>query len=156
MTNPALMRTGATYSRKARAMGTTTSSENCDPMAMARETPSSTIRRQFQSTTSRGAYNVCATAIAVKIVPNAPQVATISGSVCQTALAWISEGEKQYRVRAMNPPVFPQRRRATYHKEAPRNMPQARNGSRGSHRQIGADSADRSRGHARRGAAETR
>src|ERR1051326_6208184 len=106
MTNPALMRTGATYSRKARAMGTTTSSENWDPTAMARETPSSTIRRQFQSTTSRGAYNVCATAIAVKIVPKAPQATTISGSVCQAALDWIREGEKQYRVSAIKPPVL--------------------------------------------------
>ena len=62
-------------------------SENCDPTAMASETPSSTMRRQFHSTTSRGAYSVCATAMAVKMVPKAPQAATISGSVCQTALA---------------------------------------------------------------------
>jgi len=62
---------------------------------MASETPSSTMRRQFQSTTSRGAYKVCATAMAVKMVPNAPHAARISGSVCQPALACISEGEKQ-------------------------------------------------------------
>ena len=36
------------------------------------------MRREFQSTTSRGAYSVCATAIAVKMVPNAPHTPPIS------------------------------------------------------------------------------
>jgi len=36
-------------------MGTTTIMENWDPMEIAREIPSNTMRRQFQTTTSRGA-----------------------------------------------------------------------------------------------------
>src|ERR1700692_388984 len=91
--------------------------------------------------------------MAVKIAPNAPQAARISGSVCQTALAWIIEGEKQYNVSASNPPAFPQRRRATYHNEAPRKTPQARKGSRGSQRQLGEDAETSRRcGHASKGA----
>ncbi len=69
--------------------------ENCEPTAMASETASNMMRRQFQRTTSRGAYRVWATAMAVKIAPKDPQAARISGSVCQTALAWIMDGEKQ-------------------------------------------------------------
>ena len=61
--------------------------ENCDPTAMLSEIPRSKIRRQFHSTTSRGAYSVCATAMAVKIVPKAPHAVAISGSVCHNALA---------------------------------------------------------------------
>src|ERR1700731_3323288 len=94
--------------------------------------------------------------MAVKTAPNAPQAARISGSVCHTALAWIIEGEKQYNVSASNPPAFPQRRRETYHNEAPRKAPEARNGRRGSQRQC-ADDLESSRrcGHASKGAAVT-
>ena len=70
-------------------------SENCEPTASASDNPSSTMRRQFHSTTSRGAYRVWATAMAVKIAPNAPQAAPISGSADQTALARMIPGEKQ-------------------------------------------------------------
>src|SRR4029077_12931885 len=118
--------------------------ENCEPTAIASDVPSSIIRRQFHSTTSRGAYSVCATAIAVNTAPNAGHAAPISGSVCHTALAWIIAGEKQYNVSATNPPAFPHSRRATYHSDAPSNIPQARNGSRGSHRQYTSDSPHRS------------
>ena len=53
------------------------------------------MRRQFQTTTSRGAYKVCATAMAVKIAPNAPHAAPISGCANQSALARRMAGEKQ-------------------------------------------------------------
>jgi len=50
MTSPACLRTGATYSRKPKAIGASTISENCEPTAIASEIPSSTMRRQFHST----------------------------------------------------------------------------------------------------------
>src|SRR5258708_14004629 len=95
--------------------------------------------------------------MAVKMAPKLPQAPSISGSVCQTALAWIKEGEKQYKLSARNPPVLPHNRRATYQSEAPRNTPQARNGSRGSQRQYGEYSESSSRwGSTSKGAAVTR
>src|SRR5215468_877843 len=104
-----------------------TSNENCDPIARAIETPSRRILRQFQSTTSRGAYNVWATAIAVKIVPNVPQAAPISGGENpQNEVARMIPGEKQYNDNAMYPPAFPYKRRATYQRDAPSNAPNTR------------------------------
>ena len=64
----------------ARAAGTTTISENCEPTARASDSPNNTMRRQFHRTTSRGAYRVWATAMAVKMAPKAPQAAPTSGS----------------------------------------------------------------------------
>ena len=69
----------------ASAIGSTTIRGNCEPTASASDNPSSTIRRQFHKITSRGAYNVCATAMAVKMAPKAPQAAPISGSADQMA-----------------------------------------------------------------------
>src|SRR5207247_11384283 len=63
----------------------------------ASDNPSSRIRRQFQSTTSRGAYSVCATAIAVHTAPNAPHTPPISPRLCAPATLTIIAGEKQDR-----------------------------------------------------------
>ena len=93
--NAAARRAGARYSMNASAAGIVITSENCVPTASGSESPSKRIRRQFQSTTSRGAYKVCATAIAVKMVPNAPQAAAISRCVNPSALPPIIPGEKQ-------------------------------------------------------------
>src|SRR5581483_997532 len=101
MTSAALRRVGARYSMKASAIGISHHSENCDPTASVNERPSSRMRRQFQSTTSRGAYNVCATAMAVKIAPNAPHAAPISGGADHSELLRITPGEKQYSTSAM-------------------------------------------------------
>src|SRR5215469_13778536 len=120
--------------------GTTTISENWEPIASASDTPSKVIRRQFHSTTSRGAYSVCATAMLVKIAPKAPQAAPVSGSANHTDAARMIPGEKQYSVSAIYPPSFPKRRRATYHTEAPSITPKNRNGARASHPQYHSDS----------------
>ena len=79
----------------ASAAGTTTISENCEPTASASDKPSSMMRRQFHSTTSRGAYKVWATAMAVKMAPNAPQAAPTSGSANHRAQERTIPGEKQ-------------------------------------------------------------
>ena len=80
---------------KASAAGTTMTSENCEPTARASDNPSSAMRRQFHKMTSRGAYNVWATAMAVKIAPNAPQAAPTSGSANHRAQERAIPGEKQ-------------------------------------------------------------
>ena len=90
-----MRRVGATYSMNASVRGTITISENWHPTARASESPSKMIRRQFHSTTSRGAYKVCATAIAVKIAPKVPHAAPISGCADHSVLARIIAGEKQ-------------------------------------------------------------
>src|SRR5438445_301928 len=95
---------GARYSMKASSKGTTIATSNCDPMARARETARSTIRRQFHSTTSRGAYKVCETAMAVNTAPNIPQTAPMCGGEYQSELVRITVGEKQYNPSAMKPP----------------------------------------------------
>ena len=79
----------------ASATGTTTIRENCEPTASASDKPSSMMRRQFHSTTSRGAYKVWATAMAVKMAPNAPQAAPASGSANHRAQERRMPGEKQ-------------------------------------------------------------
>lgn len=57
----------------------------------------------------------------------------------------------------MNPPELPQRRRATYQREAPRKTPQARKGMRGSQRQGVEDSElNKDWGEASSGAADKR
>src|SRR5437667_10169639 len=109
--------------------GRTTISENCDPTASARDKPRSRMRRQFHSTTSRGAYKVCATAMAVKIVPKVPQTAPISGCATHNEVAQMIPGEKQYNDSAVYPPAFPYKRRATYHNDAPSNAPNTRYGT---------------------------
>ena len=105
--------------------GTTIVSSNCDPTANASETASSTIRRQFQSTTSRGAYKVWETAIAVKTAPKTPHAAPICGSADHSELLRITVGEKQYSPSAIKPPAFPYSRRETYHRDPPSRMPNA-------------------------------
>src|SRR6266496_682406 len=116
-------------------MGAATSKENCDPIARAREIPSSKILRQFHSTTSRGAYKVWATAIAVKMIPKVPHAAPISGCANQSAVARMIPGEKQYSESAVYPPALPYKRRATYHNEAPSSAPKIRYGACASHPQ---------------------
>src|ERR1044071_7850557 len=82
----AVFRSGARYSMNAINSGRIITRLNCDPIASARETPSSRMRRQFHNTTSRGAYSVCETAIAVNTAPNVPQAPVIFGAVF-TAIA---------------------------------------------------------------------
>ena len=84
-----------TQEQVAKAMGTTTTRENWEPTASTRDSASNKMRRQFHKITSRGAYRVWATAMAVKIAPNAPQAAPVSGSAEKTALARRMPGEKQ-------------------------------------------------------------
>ncbi len=79
----------------ASATGTTTINENWEPTASTSDSASSKMRRQFHKITSRGAYNVWATAMAVKIAPNAPQAAPTSGSAEKSELARRMPGEKQ-------------------------------------------------------------
>ena len=79
----------------ASASGSTTIKGNCEPTASATDNPNSKIRRQFHKITSRGAYNVWATAMAVKMAPKAPQAAPISGSADQMAAERTIPGEKQ-------------------------------------------------------------
>src|SRR5437899_975442 len=93
--NAAALRVGATYNMNPNASGTTTIRENCDPTASASDNPSNTILRQFHSTTSRGAYSVWATAIAVNTAPKAPQAAPISGSTSHMLALRKIAGEKQ-------------------------------------------------------------
>src|SRR5579872_6423283 len=97
----AMRRVGATYIMNASATGARMTSENSQPMARESDNPRSRILRQFHNTTSRGAYRVCATAIAVKIAPNVAQAAPISGGATQSVLARRMVGEKQYNVNAM-------------------------------------------------------
>ena len=52
---------------------------HCAPAAKVMEMPSRAMRFQFQRMTSRGAYRVCAVAMAVKMRPKAPQAAKIRG-----------------------------------------------------------------------------
>src|SRR5579862_2838809 len=100
MASAASFRVGATYSMKAIVNGKRTTSENRQPIANANDNPSNRMRRQFHSTTSRGAYNVCATAIAVNTAPKVPQAAPISGCVIQRVLFRRIKGEKQYNTKA--------------------------------------------------------
>src|SRR5512132_28980 len=88
-------RLGARYNRNSKAIGTKMMRENWHPTAIAKDSPSSRMRRQFHSTTSRGAYKVCATAIAVKTAPKAPHAAATSGGANQPELARRIAGEKQ-------------------------------------------------------------
>jgi hypothetical protein len=101
MEKAANCRVGATYNIRASVIGSRMTSENWQPMARVNDNPSRRIRRQFQSTTSRGAYKVCDTAMAVKIAPKEPHAAPISGCVSQSVLFRRMRGEKQYNVRAM-------------------------------------------------------
>ena len=110
----------------ASATGTTTTSENWEPTASASDNPSSTMRRQFHRTTSRGAYSVWATAMAVKIAPNAPQAAPTSGSADQSALARIDAGRETVKSQSNVSPGIAEKRRATYHREAPSSSPKIR------------------------------
>ncbi len=71
----------------------------CEPTASVMASPSRPMRFQFHSTTSRGAYSVCDTAIAVNTIPNAPQAATIAGWMA--AARPMITGEKEYSVSAM-------------------------------------------------------
>jgi hypothetical protein len=80
---------------RASEIGTSNRIENWHPTANAKESPKSRMRRQFQITTSRGAYKVWATAIEVKTAPNVPQAAGISGGASQSVLLSIIAGEKQ-------------------------------------------------------------
>src|ERR1700722_12272714 len=94
-------RGGARYSMKASAIGSRIIKENWDPIAKASESPSSKVRRQFHTTTSRGAYKVWATAMAVKMAPNVPHAAPISGCAKYRVLLRSITGEKQYEANAM-------------------------------------------------------
>ena len=114
------------------ATNATAASAMCDPAASAIASPSSPIRLQFHSTTSRGAYSVCDTAIAVNTMPNAPHAATIAGWMA--AARMMITGENVYSASAMYPPALPYSRRATYHSDAPNSTPMAMNGSRARHR----------------------
>src|SRR6266498_692011 len=96
---------------------------NCEAIAKAREIPSRAMRRQFHSTTSRGAYKVWDTAIAVNTAPNVPHAAAMLGGENHKVLARITNAEKQYRASAVYPPASPYKRLDTYHKEAPSNVP---------------------------------
>jgi len=78
---------------------------------------------------------VCATAIAVKIVPKVPHAAPISGCANQRDVARMIPGEKQYNDIAVYPPAFPYNRRATYQREAPSNAPKIKYGACASHPQ---------------------
>ena len=100
-------RTGATHNITGKTTAAASASENCVPAASATDNPSSRIRREFHRMTSRGAYNVCATAMPVKTMPNAPQTPLISPKLSVPAVPRIIPGEKQYSVSAMYPPAFP-------------------------------------------------
>src|SRR5579863_10631704 len=101
MASAASRRVGATYSMKPSAIGTTMISENWHPTAKASESPRSKVRRQFHKMTAGGAYKVWATAMAVKIAPNVPHAAAISGCASHSVLLLSIAGEKQYNVSAM-------------------------------------------------------
>ncbi len=120
--------TGATHNSIGNTTSTTATSENCVPTASAIANPSNKIRREFHSTTSRGAYSVWATAIPVNTIPNAPHTTLISPKFRVPATARIMPGEKQYSANAMYPPIFPYRRRDTYHSDAPSIAPKNKYG----------------------------
>src|SRR4051812_30353348 len=135
MTVAAARRSGARYHMKPKAIGMTITTENCAAVANPNANPSSRMRFQFHSTTSRGAYNVCASPMAVKIAPKAPQSAMTLG--CTVDARTIAMGEKAYRTSAMYPATFPYSRRATYQSDAPKRRAIAMNGSLASHFQDG-------------------
>src|SRR5947199_10810194 len=114
-----VLRSGARYSIKPSSRGTTIASSNCEPTAKASETASNTIRRQFHRTTSRGAYKVWETAMAVNTAPNIPQTAPMCGCEYQSEPVRITVGEKQYNPSAIKPPAFPKSLRDTYQREPP-------------------------------------
>src|SRR5947207_3211522 len=101
MVSAALRLAGATYSMNSRARGTTIISENWLPAARVNDSASRMIRCQFHNTTSRGAYKVWATAIAVNIAPNAPQAAGPSGCAAHKLLTRSTPGAKQYSTSAI-------------------------------------------------------
>lgn len=61
------------------AIGTISNTAELAPQPTPSAVPSSRMRFQFHRITSRGAYSVCATPMAVKIAPNAAHPAMISG-----------------------------------------------------------------------------
>src|SRR5581483_2453561 len=93
--------------------------------------------------------------MAVKIAPNAPHAAPVSGSANQMAPLRIMPGAKQYRTSATNPPASPYNLRATYQRDPPSRTPKPTNGARASQPQSG-ETADSVPGQTTNGAAAIR